>query len=123
MVQNAAGTIERVSITCNRYAEYLLLLLGLSMTVVFWTLVWIYAMVVAIHVSGVWTATEGSRRRARHPAAKVDTLKQTIDDPEKLNNKISDMRNKEVKLLLFDKYLRVTENQKNNMKSITSFFS
>jgi len=32
MVRNAAGTIERVSIACNRYAEYLLLLLGVSMT-------------------------------------------------------------------------------------------
>ena len=63
------------------------------------------------------------KRKKKNFQIKVDTLKQTIDDPEKLNNKISDMRNKEVKLLLFDKYLRVTENQKNNMKSITSFFS
>ena len=63
------------------------------------------------------------KRKKKNFQMKVDTLKQTITDPEKLNNKISDMRNKEVKVLLFDKYLRVTENQKNNMKSITSFFS
>ena len=53
---------------------------------------------------------------------KIDTLRQTMDDDAKLNNKISDLRNKQVKALLFDKYLRETDNMKNNMKSITSFF-
>ena len=32
MERHVAGTIERVSTTCNRYAEYLLLLLGVAMT-------------------------------------------------------------------------------------------
>jgi DNA polymerase elongation subunit (family B) len=63
------------------------------------------------------------KRKKKNFQMKIDTLKQTISDPEKLNNKISDMRNKEVKLLLFDKYLRITNNQKNNMKNITSFFT
>jgi len=53
----------------------------------------------------------------------VDTLKNTIDDADKLTAKIDDLRHKEVKLLLFDKYLRETDNMKNKMKSITSFFS
>tara|TARA_B110000037_G_scaffold20930_1_gene22861 strand:+ start:11670 stop:15488 length:3819 start_codon:yes stop_codon:yes gene_type:complete len=53
---------------------------------------------------------------------KVDSLKNTIDDKEKREAKISDLRNKEVKALLFDNYLRETDNMKNNMKSITSFF-
>ena len=63
------------------------------------------------------------KRKKKNFQMKIDTLKQTISDPEKLNNKISDMRNKEVKLLLFDKYLRITNNQKNNMKNITTFFT
>jgi len=63
------------------------------------------------------------KRKRKNFQMKVDTLRQTIDDPEMLNNKISDMRNKEVKALLFDKYLRETDNMKNNMKSITSFFT
>jgi len=50
-------------------------------------------------------------------------LKNTMEDGEKLNTKISDLKNKEVKALLFDKYLRETDNMKNNMKSITSFFT
>jgi hypothetical protein len=54
---------------------------------------------------------------------KVDSLRHTIDDKEKMEAKISDLRNKEVKALLFDNYLRETDNMKNNMKSITSFFA
>ena len=63
------------------------------------------------------------KRKKKNFQMKIDTLKQTIDDEDKLANKISDARNKEVKSLLFDKYLRETDNMKNNMKSITSFFT
>jgi DNA polymerase elongation subunit (family B) len=63
------------------------------------------------------------KRKKRNFQMKVDTLKNTMEDGEKLNAKISDLRNKEVKALLFDKYLRETDNMKNNMKSITSFFT
>jgi DNA polymerase elongation subunit (family B) len=63
------------------------------------------------------------KRKKRNFQMKVDTLKNTMEDGEKLNTKISDLKNKEVKALLFDKYLRETDNMKNNMKSITSFFT
>jgi DNA polymerase elongation subunit (family B) len=63
------------------------------------------------------------KRKKKNFQMKIDTLKQSIDDEDKLANKISDARNKEVKSLLFDKYLRETDNMKNNMKSITSFFT
>ncbi len=62
------------------------------------------------------------KRKKRNFQMKVDTLKNSISDPEKLAEKISDLKNKEVKILLFDKYLRETDNRTNNMKSITSFF-
>ncbi len=52
--------IDRLAVTLD--------LLGLSMYLVVGTLVSIYLMAVTIHLSGVWTATDGSRRRARHPA-------------------------------------------------------
>jgi len=54
------NTLDRISPTLE--------LLGLSMYVVFWTLVWVYLMLITVHLSGVWTATEGARPRARHPA-------------------------------------------------------
>ena len=63
------------------------------------------------------------KRKKRNFQMKIDTLINTIDEPDKLATKISDLKNKEVKILLFDKYLRETDNMKNNMKSITSFFT
>ena len=53
----------------------------------------------------------------------VEILKKKYsDDNEKLKDKIDDLRNKEVKTLLFDKYLRETNNEKQGVKSIKSFF-
>ena len=63
------------------------------------------------------------KRKKRNFQMKIDTLKNTIDEPDKLMSKISDLKNKEVKELLFDTYLRETDNMKNSMKSITSFFT
>ena len=62
------------------------------------------------------------QRKKKNFQMKIDTLKHTIDDEDKLTAKIDDLRNKEVKILLFDKYLRQTDNMKNNMKNITSYF-
>ena len=62
------------------------------------------------------------KRKKKNFQMKIDTLKQTIDDDDKLATKIQDLKNKEVKVLLFDKYLRETDNMKNNMKSLKSFF-
>jgi len=45
------------------------------------------------------------------------------DDHETLEKKIDDIRNKEVKSLLFDKYLRVTDNEKNGNQCLTKFFT
>jgi DNA polymerase elongation subunit (family B) len=53
----------------------------------------------------------------------VETLKKKYgNDAEKFKEKVDDLRNKEVKTLLFDKYLRETNNEKQGVKSITSFF-
>jgi len=50
-------------------------------------------------------------------------VKKYSDDHEKCQDKIDDLRNKEIKTLLFDKYLRETNNEKQGVKSITSFFT
>jgi DNA polymerase elongation subunit (family B) len=53
----------------------------------------------------------------------VELLKKKYqDDKEKLSEKIEDLRNKDVKILLFDKYLIETNNEKQGVKSITNFF-
>jgi len=54
----------------------------------------------------------------------VEILKNKYkDDHDKFQEKLDDLRNKEVKALIFDKYLRETNNEKQGIKSITSFFS
>ncbi len=64
------------------------------------------------------------QRKKNNFILKMETLKQSLmDDPVKLSNKISDLKNKEVKALLFDQYLRETENTKQKLRSITNFFT
>ncbi len=63
------------------------------------------------------------KRKKKNFAIKIDSLKNTMEDKEKLNEKIISLKNKEVKAILFDKYLIETNNAKNNMKNITTYFS
>lgn len=51
----------------------------------------------------------------------IKKLKKTVD-PEKLDDKIESLKNKEVKALLFDEFLRESNNQKEGNKVVTSFF-
>jgi DNA polymerase elongation subunit (family B) len=51
----------------------------------------------------------------------VETLRKTID-PEKFEDKLEQLKNKEVKALLFDEYLRETNNEKEGVQSLTKFF-
>lgn len=51
----------------------------------------------------------------------VETLRKNID-PEKIEDKIEDLKNKEVKVLLFDEYLRETNNEKSGVQSLSKFF-
>ena len=51
----------------------------------------------------------------------VELLRKNTD-PEKFEDKLEQMRNKEVKVLLFDEYLRETNNEKAGNQSVTKFF-
>lgn len=51
----------------------------------------------------------------------VDILR-TKTKPEKFHEKLDDLKEKEVKALLFDEFLRETNNQKENNRSLTRFF-
>jgi DNA polymerase elongation subunit (family B) len=55
---------------------------------------------------------------------KINSIKYDINvtDPKKIENKISKIRNIEVKELIFDKYLIEIENKKNKNQKITNFF-
>ena len=62
------------------------------------------------------------QRKKRNFNMKLDTIRNTYEDEVKINEKIQKLKDAEVKSLIFDKYLRVTNNKKNNMKCITSYF-
>jgi DNA polymerase elongation subunit (family B) len=52
----------------------------------------------------------------------LEQVKKTIEDPKKVEDKIEKLRNKEVQILIFDKYLRETNNSKEKNQSMTNFF-
>jgi DNA polymerase elongation subunit (family B) len=52
----------------------------------------------------------------------VETVASTIDDPVKREKKITDMRHKEVKSLLFDEFLVKADNLNKGNRAITDFF-
>jgi len=72
----------------------------------------------------IWMSQKPPRR------AKVSTLRKDIEtvkrdfstDSKKCEDKIAKMKDKEVKTLIFDKYLRVTNNAKEGNQSVTNFF-
>jgi hypothetical protein len=51
----------------------------------------------------------------------VDTLMKT-EKGDKLQDKLESMRNKEVKTLLFDEFLRETNNSKDGNQELTKYF-
>jgi len=51
----------------------------------------------------------------------IDMLKKSTPE-DKYEDKLEQMRNKEVKAMLFDEYLRVTQNEKQNNQALTKFF-
>ena len=52
----------------------------------------------------------------------VELLRDSVDE-DKFEDKLENMKNKEVKLLLFDDFLRETNNRKENLNPLTSFFT
>lgn len=52
----------------------------------------------------------------------IDTLKKSMEDDKKFEDKLIKLKDKEVKLLIFDKYLRETNNSKQGNQSLSNFF-
>jgi DNA polymerase elongation subunit (family B) len=52
----------------------------------------------------------------------VESLRNTVDE-EKFHDKLEQLKNKEVKALLFDEYLRETNNEKQGNQSMTKFYA
>ena len=77
--------------------------------------------VFALVLEKIWTMNNKKAKIAKFKK-EIETLRETIDDPEKFQDKLETMKNKEVKVLLFDEFLRETNNQKESNQAVTKFF-
>ena len=80
--------------------------------------------VFALVLEKIWDLQKKTNTKFKKYKTEKDAIvKKYGDNHEKCQDKIDDLRNKEIKTLLFDKYLRETNNEKLGVKSITSFFA
>jgi DNA polymerase elongation subunit (family B) len=80
--------------------------------------------VFALVLEKIWELQKKKLTKLTLYKKEVESIKKKYsDDHEKCMDNIVDLRNKEIKALLFDKYLRETNNEKLGVKSITTFFA
>jgi DNA polymerase elongation subunit (family B) len=80
--------------------------------------------VFALVLEKIWELQKKKLTKLSLYKKEVESIKKKYsNDRDKCESKIEDLRNKEIKALLFDKYLRETNNEKQGVKSITSFFA
>jgi len=80
--------------------------------------------VFALVLEKIWELQKKKLTKLTLYKKEVESIRKKYnDDHDKCESKIEDLRNKEIKALLFDKYLRETNNEKQGVKSITSFFA
>jgi DNA polymerase elongation subunit (family B) len=77
----------------------------------------------ALVLEKIWQM-QGKRPKILKYGKDVKALKEKyMDDEEKFNEKLEEFRCKEIKGLLFDEYLRETNNEKAGNQSLTKFFN
>jgi DNA polymerase elongation subunit (family B) len=79
--------------------------------------------VFALVLEKIWTMNK-KLPKIRQFKKDVEILrKDYVNDSEKFEEKFEAMRCKEIKALLFDEYLRVTNNEKDGVQSLTKYFT
>ena len=79
--------------------------------------------VFALVLEKIWESKKNTPQLMKFKRNIENLRKEHGNDSEKYNEKVEDLRCKEIKALLFDAYLRETNNQKNGNQSITKFVS
>jgi len=75
--------------------------------------------VFALVLEKIWDM-QNKKGKIKKFREEVEKLRKTVDE-EKYEDKLEQLKNKEVKTLLFDEYLRETNNEKEGMQSLTKF--
>jgi len=78
--------------------------------------------VFALVLEKIWQI-QNKRARILKYKKDVELLRKEYSDKSKFEEKLESMRCKEIKLLLFDDYLRVTENEKAGIQSLDNYFT
>ena len=76
--------------------------------------------VFALVLEKIWIM-QNKKGKASKFAKEIEDLRKKTPE-NKFYEKLEDLRNKEIKKLLFDEFLRETNNSKNNNRAITGFF-
>jgi len=76
--------------------------------------------VFALVLEKIWEINKKVPKIARFKK-EVESLRKSLE-PEKFETKLEQLKNKEVKALLFDEYLRETNNEKEGLQNLTKFF-
>jgi len=78
--------------------------------------------VFALVLEKIWEMQGKSMTKGKKFKKEIDQLRKSLEDDEKYYDKLEQLKNKEVKALLFDEYLRETNNEKAGTQSLTKFF-
>ena len=77
--------------------------------------------VFALVLEKIWESKKNTPQLMKFKRNVENLRKEYSNDSEKYHEKVEDLRCKEIKAILFDEYLRETNNQKNGNQSITKF--
>ena len=77
--------------------------------------------VFALVLEKIWESKKNTPQLMKFKRNVENLRKEYGNDTEKYHEKVDDLRCKEIKAILFDEYLRETNNQKNGNQSITKF--
>jgi hypothetical protein len=76
--------------------------------------------VFALVLEKIWLM-QNKLSKIRKFKSDVESLRRTTEE-DKFQDKLEQLKNKEVKALLFDEYLRETNNEKMGVQSLTKYF-
>jgi DNA polymerase elongation subunit (family B) len=76
--------------------------------------------VFALVLEKIWDIQNKSLTKGRKFKKEIDILRKTLDN-DKFEEKLEQLKNKEIKALLFDDYLRETNNEKEGLQSLTKY--
>ncbi len=77
----------------------------------------------ALVLEKIWIMQNKRSKQMKYQKAVDELKKKYNNDSEKFEEKLEEMRCKEIKSLLFDEYLRETNNEKAGVQSVTKFFT